>query len=85
MGINISEKYGDSLMSLPLPRPMPASGVVVEQLNDDFPVPLAMFAARLVGTPDEVWTGVLRLHHKREKHSELEWYRLIDSHRDART
>lgn len=66
-------------------KPHPASGVVVSDLNDDFPVAFQRFAALLVGTPDEVWTRLLQQRHGGEKHSEKQWYSLIERYRYERT
>lgn len=59
----------------------PASGVDVATLNDDFPVAFSRFAPLLVGTPDEIWTKMVRQRHGEEKHSERQWYLLIERYR----
>ena len=48
---------------------------------DTVKVPLSRFAESIKGTHDEVFVGVLRVFHKREKHTPSEWHALIDSHR----
>lgn len=48
---------------------------------DTVKVPLSRFAESIKGTHDEVFVGVLRVFHKREKHTPSEWRALIDSHR----
>lgn len=48
--------------------------------NSPARMPLQAFAATLVGTPNEVWTSLLRQSHGREAHSYREWLALIDQH-----
>lgn len=67
-----------------LPQSHPATGVVVESLSEDFPVPFQVFQALLRDTPDRVWLGIIRRNHGMEKHTERAWYALIDQYRDQR-
>ena len=41
--------------------------------HDEFPVPFAHFAAKLKGTPDEVWTKYLASLHGASKNMYSEW------------
>lgn len=47
-----------------------------------FPVPLAVFAKGLKGTPDEIWSRLLKIRHGSEKHTPVEWQRLIERARN---
>ena len=50
-------------------------------LNNDFPVPLDAFLRTIKGSEHEVWSKLLRAMHGREKHSELAWMRILNSHK----
>jgi hypothetical protein len=54
---------------------MPAAST----LNDDFPVSFPVFAAKLAGTDEEIWTKLLKAAHGKKKMSELAWGKLLDS------
>ena len=47
----------------------------------EFPVPFAKFAKTLVGTPDEVWTKLVKIRHGREKHTPTEWRKVLNGNR----
>lgn len=46
-----------------------------------FKIPLFRFSKELVGTPDEIWLGVLKVYHGTENHTKDEWKALIDTWR----
>lgn len=48
--------------------------------NSDQPVPLAVFAQAIAGTPEEVWLTLLRQSHGRERYTIRGWRGLIDMH-----
>ena len=45
----------------------------------EFPVPFARFASTLRGTPEEVFTKLIKIQHGREKHTISEWHELIEA------
>ena len=51
----------------------------LKSLNDDFPVPFAVFAAKLKDTPEEVWTKHLQNLYGNRKISERQWGKLLAS------
>ena len=62
---------------------MPASATIA--LNNDFPVPLEVFLSKIARTQDEIWGGLLKADHGREKHTELQWAKILNSKRNRRT
>jgi hypothetical protein len=51
----------------------------VSKEHDDFPVSFADFAAKLKGTPDEVWTRVLRVSCGQQKNVYSVWREALAS------
>lgn len=50
----------------------------------DFNVPLAAFLSSLKGTPDEIWTRLLKLDHGREIHTLSGWADTLKNLRNRR-
>jgi hypothetical protein len=48
--------------------------------NDDFPVPLGVYAKKIARTHDEVWLKLLQAEHGSERHSEAGWHKFIEAY-----
>lgn len=49
-----------------------------------FPIPLSKFRKKLIGTPDEIFLGILEWNYKLEKHTVEEWFLLVQKIKQSR-
>ena len=61
---------------------IPSKVVAAQVAPSSFPVPVSDFALTIKGTAGEVYTTLLRINHKRERHTLDEWHEIIASYAD---
>ena len=63
-------------------EPLVGTAISAQPLPDVAPITCDGFLARLKGTPDEVWSRLIRVRHGLEFHDHATWLTLIDRYRN---